>query len=63
MKLQASGEDYLESVLVLQKKKGIVRSFARPSACYIRRGKAEPHKVQPPMHHFLHGFRRHLPLF
>ena len=26
MKLHASGEDYLEAVLVLQKKKGVVRS-------------------------------------
>ena len=26
MKLHASGEDYLEAVLVLQKKKGMVRS-------------------------------------
>lgn len=42
MKLQASGEDYLEAVLVLQKKKGIVRSVdvarhmevSKPSVCH-----------------------------
>ena len=39
MKIYASGEDYLEAVLVLQKKKGMVRSvnlarhmgFSKPS--------------------------------
>lgn len=27
MKIHASGEDYLEAVLILQKKQGMVRSF------------------------------------
>ena len=31
MKLHASGEDYLEAVLVLQKEKGMVRSVDRKS--------------------------------
>ena len=39
MKIHASGEDYLEAILVLQKKKGMVRSvdlaqhmdFSKPS--------------------------------
>ena len=30
MKLHASGEDYLEAVLVLQRKKGVVRSVDVP---------------------------------
>jgi len=42
MKLHASGEDYLEAVLVLQKKKGTVRSVdvarhmevSKPSVCH-----------------------------
>ena len=42
MKIHASGEDYLEAVLVLQKKKGMVRSVdvarhmevSKPSVCY-----------------------------
>ena len=42
MKLYASGEDYLEAVLVLQKKKGMVRSVdvarhmevSKPSVCH-----------------------------
>ena len=42
MKLHASGEDYLEAVLVLQKQKGIVRSVdvarhmdvSKPSVCH-----------------------------
>ena len=42
MKLHASGEDYLESVLVLQKKRGMVRSVdvarhmevSKPSVCH-----------------------------
>ena len=42
MKLHASGEDYLEAVLVLQKKKGVVRSVdvaqhmgvSQPSVCH-----------------------------
>ena len=42
MKLHASGEDYLEAVLVLQKKKGMVRSVdvarhmevSKPSVCH-----------------------------
>lgn len=42
MKLHASGEDYLEAVLVLQKKKGVVRSVdvaqhmgvSKPSVCH-----------------------------
>ena len=35
MKLHASGEDYLETILVLQKKLGLVRSVdvARPWRC------------------------------
>ena len=41
MKLHASGEDYLEAVLVLQKEKGMVRSVdvarymsvSKPSVC------------------------------
>ena len=35
MKLHASGEDYLEAVLVLQKEKGMVRSV-------------QPHPHRPP---------------
>lgn len=42
MKLRASGEDYLESVLILQKKQGMVRSVdvarhlevTKPSVCH-----------------------------
>lgn len=42
MKLHASGEDYLEAILVLQKQKGIVRSVdvarhmdvSKPSVCH-----------------------------
>ena len=42
MKLHASGEDYLETILVLQKKLGMVRSVdvarhmevSKPSVCY-----------------------------
>lgn len=42
MKLHASGEDYLEAVLVLQRKKGMVRSVdvarhmgvSKPSICH-----------------------------
>ena len=42
MKIHASGEDYLEAVLMLQKKKGMVRSvalarymgFSKPSICH-----------------------------
>ena len=42
MKLHASGEDYLEAILVLQKKKGMVRSVdvarymevTKPSVCH-----------------------------
>ena len=42
MKIHASGEDYLEAVLVLQKKLGMVRSVdvtrymkvSKPSVCY-----------------------------
>ena len=42
MKLHASGEDYLEAVLVLQKEKGMVRSVdvarhmevSKPSVCH-----------------------------
>ena len=42
MKLYASGEDYLEAILVLQKKKGMVRSVdvarhlevSKPSVCH-----------------------------
>ena len=42
MKLNASGEDYLEAVLMLQKKSGMVRSvdlarhmgFSKPSICH-----------------------------
>lgn len=42
MKLHASGEDYLEAILVLQKKRGLVRSVdvawhmevSKPSVCY-----------------------------
>ena len=42
MKLHASGEDYLEAILVLQKEKGMVRSVdvarhmevSKPSVCH-----------------------------
>ena len=42
MKLRASGEDYLEAILVLQKQKGMVRSVdvarhmevSKPSVCH-----------------------------
>ena len=42
MKLHASGEDYLEAILVLQKKRGLVRSVdvarhmevTKPSVCH-----------------------------
>ena len=42
MKLRASGEDYLEAILVLKKKKGMVRSadvarhlkVSKPSVCH-----------------------------
>lgn len=45
MKLHASGEDYLEAVLMLQKKNGIVRSVdlarhmevSKPSVCHAVR--------------------------
>ena len=32
MKIHASGEDYLEAVLILQKKQGMVRSIDRETA-------------------------------
>ena len=43
MKIHASGEDYLEAVLILQKKQGMVRSidlarhmgFSKPSICLL----------------------------
>lgn len=42
MRIHASGEDYLEAILMLQKKKGMVRSvdlarhmgFSKPSICH-----------------------------
>ncbi len=53
-KLHASGEDYLEAVLVLQKEKGMVRSVdvarhmdvSKPSVCHavvtLKEGGVEP---------------------
>ena len=54
-KLHASGEDYLEAVLVLQKEKGMVRSVdvarymevSKPSVCHavatLQRGRISHH--------------------
>ena len=42
-KLHASGEDYLEAVLVLQKEKGMVRSVARVSEG-LRRERSQYHQ-------------------
>ena len=36
MKLHASGEDYLEAILVLQKKMGMVRSVDAVSYTHLR---------------------------
>lgn len=52
MKIHASGEDYLEAVLILQKKQGMVRSidlarhmgFSKPSISH-----AQHHKLKEKM--------------
>ena len=55
-KLYASGEDYLETILVLQKKKGMVRSVdvarymdvSKPSVCQDVYKRQPPERVEPP---------------
>ena len=62
MKLHASGEDYLEAVLILQKKKGMVRSVdvaqhmevSKPSVCYAVATLQDGGFLRMDNEHFLH---------
>ena len=62
MKLHASGEDYLESVLVLQKKLGMVRSVdvarhmevSKPSVCHAVATLRDGGFLTMDENHFLH---------
>ena len=68
MKLHASGEDYLETILVLQKKLGMVRSVdvarhmevSKPSVCHavatLRDGGKEAHTVYHRLKAFNAGY-------
>ena len=62
MKLHASGEDYLETILVLQKKLGMVRSVdvarymdvSKPSVCVAVNTLKEGGFLTMDENHFLH---------
>ena len=62
MKLHASGEDYLETILVLQKKRGMVRSVdvarhmevSKPSVCYAVATLRDGGFLMMDEDHFLH---------
>ena len=62
MKLHASGEDYLEAILVLQKKRGLVRSVdvarhmevTKPSVCHAVATLKEGGFLTMDEDHFLH---------
>ena len=62
MKLHASGEDYLETILVLQKKRGMVRSVdvarhmevSKPSVCHAVATLREGGFLMMDEDHFLH---------
>ena len=62
MKLHASGEDYLETILVLQKKRGMVRSVdvarhmevSKPSVCHAVATLREGGFLMLDEDHFLH---------
>ena len=62
MKLHASGEDYLEAILVLQKKRGLVRSVdvarhmevSKPSVCHAVATLRDGGFLMMDEDHFLH---------
>lgn len=62
MKLHASGEDYLETILVLQKKLGMVRSvdvarhmeMSKPSVCHAEATLRDGGFLTMDKDHFLH---------
>ena len=62
MKLHASGEDYLETILVLQKKRGMVRSVdvarhmevSKPSVCHAVAALRDGGFLMMDEDHFLH---------
>ena len=62
MKLHASGEDYLETILVLQKKLGMVRSvdvarhmeMSKPSVCHVEATLRDGGFLTMDKDHFLH---------
>ena len=62
MKLHASGEDYLETILVLQKKRGMVRSVdvarhmevSKPSVCHAVATLRDGGFLMMDENHFLH---------
>ena len=62
MKLHASGEDYLETILVLQKKLGMVRSVdvarhmevSKPSVCHAVASLRDGGFLTMELDHFLH---------
>ena len=62
MKLRASGEDYLETILVLQKKRGMVRSVdvarhmevSKPSVCHAVATLRDGGFLMMDEDHFLH---------
>ena len=62
MKLHASGEDYLETILVLQKKRGMVRSvdvarhmeMSKPSVCHAVATLRDGGFLMMDEDHFLH---------
>ena len=62
MKLHASGEDYLETILVLQKKRGMVRSVdvarhmevSKPSVCHAVATLRDGGFLMMDEDHFLH---------
>ena len=66
MKLHASGEDYLETILVLQKKLGMVRSVdvarhmevSKPSVCHAVATLRDGGFLTMDEDHFLHSFSR-----
>ena len=62
MKIHASGEDYLETILVLQKKRGMVRSVdvarhmevSKPSVCHAMAILRDGGFIKMDEDHFLH---------